>query len=355
MRSPAARAALRPPPRGRRRACIAPRSPARARAPCRRSRRRRPARRARSRGAIARARSGSTSGSPLAPARISSMIARGSSLRGLSEVTIATSASSVGDRGPSAGACRGRGRRRSRRRRSRGRRASSRAVAQDVLERARLVGVVDDRPRTAVPRRPTRTGRGRRRPRRSRAAIASSARPSSRAAATAPSTFSTLKRPRELQSMPPSTRRRRGRVSASSRRRPYVRSGVPARAAPRRAGAVRVADVDGRRRRARRGTAAASRRSSPPCRRGSRGGPGSRFVKTRAAKRTRSRRPSAEPCEVASIAQLRSPASSISRNRRWRSIASAVVRVRRPRARRRRGSRSCRAGPGRRPAAARTA
>ena len=52
-----------------------------------------------------------------------------------------------------------------------------------------------------------------------------------------------------------------------------------------------------------------------------------RLVKTSAAKRTRSSRPSAEPCEVASIAQLRSPASSISRNSRWRSIASAVVRV----------------------------
>ena len=42
-----------------------------------------------------RARSGSTSGSPVIPARISSMIACGSSLRGLSEVTIATSESSV--------------------------------------------------------------------------------------------------------------------------------------------------------------------------------------------------------------------------------------------------------------------
>ena len=36
---------------------------------------------------------------------------------------------------------------------------------------------------------------------------------------------------------------------------------------------------------------------------------------------------SAEPCDEASSAQLRSPASSISRNSRWRSIASGVVRT----------------------------
>ena len=50
-----------------------------------------------------------------------------------------------------------------------------------------------------------------------------------------------------------------------------------------------------------------------------------RFVKTSTSKRTRSRRRSAEPCEDASTAALRSPASSISRNSRWRSIASGVV------------------------------
>ena len=71
-----------------------PRSPGLARAPCRRSRRRPPARRARSRGAIA------ARGRARLPARrssrpaTSSTIACGSSLRGLSEVRIATSASS---------------------------------------------------------------------------------------------------------------------------------------------------------------------------------------------------------------------------------------------------------------------
>ena len=44
-----------------------------------------------------------------------------------------------------------------------------------------------------------------------------------------------------------------------------------------------------------------------------------------ARRRRAGRAPSA--CEVASIAQLRSPASSISRNVRWRSIASGVVRT----------------------------
>ncbi len=50
-----------------------------------------------------------------------------------------------------------------------------------------------------------------------------------------------------------------------------------------------------------------------------------RFVKTSASKRTRSRRRSAAPCELASTAALRSPASSISRKSRCRSIASGVV------------------------------
>ena len=50
-----------------------------------------------------------------------------------------------------------------------------------------------------------------------------------------------------------------------------------------------------------------------------------RFVKTSASKRTRSSRRSAAPCELASTAALRSPASSISRKRRCRSIASGVV------------------------------
>ena len=52
-----------------------------------------------------------------------------------------------------------------------------------------------------------------------------------------------------------------------------------------------------------------------------------RFVKTSASKRTRSSRCSTEACEDASSATLRSPASSISRNVRCRSIASGVVRT----------------------------
>ena len=38
-------------------------------------------------------------------------------------------------------------------------------------------------------------------------------------------------------------------------------------------------------------------------------------------------RPSSDPCEVASSETLRSPASSMARNARWRSIASGVVRT----------------------------
>ncbi len=48
-------------------------------------------------------------------------------------------------------------------------------------------------------------------------------------------------------------------------------------------------------------------------------------MNTSASKRTRSSRRSAAPCELASTAALRSPASSISRKRRCRSIASGVV------------------------------
>ena len=48
-------------------------------------------------------------------------------------------------------------------------------------------------------------------------------------------------------------------------------------------------------------------------------------MKTSASKRTRSSRLKAEPCEEASSATLRSPASSISRKSRCRSIASGVV------------------------------
>ena len=52
-----------------------------------------------------------------------------------------------------------------------------------------------------------------------------------------------------------------------------------------------------------------------------------RFVNASDANRIPSSLPSCDPCEVASIAALRSPASSISRNARWRSIASGVVRT----------------------------
>ena len=91
------RAAPRGRRRGRRRGSSGrPRTPGPARGPCRRSRRCRPARPRPARGAIAARRSGSTSTSappsPI-PARISAMIASGSSERGLSEVTTARSAS----------------------------------------------------------------------------------------------------------------------------------------------------------------------------------------------------------------------------------------------------------------------
>ena len=71
------------------------RTPGPARGPCRRSRRRRPARRARSRARSPLRRSGSISTSTPAPCSTSWMIASGSSQRGLSEVTMATSASSA--------------------------------------------------------------------------------------------------------------------------------------------------------------------------------------------------------------------------------------------------------------------
>jgi hypothetical protein len=51
-----------------------------------------------------------------------------------------------------------------------------------------------------------------------------------------------------------------------------------------------------------------------------------RFVNTRAAKRTPSARRSSSAWEETSIAQAVSPASSMRRKLRWRSIASGVVR-----------------------------
>ena len=116
------------------------------------------------------------------------MIASGSSERGLSEVTIDDVGQLARRSRPSAGACRGRGRRRSRRRRSRRPSASGARGAQDVLQRVGRVGVVDEHRealalvdgleapghaarRAAAPRRSPRRRRrapARRRPRRAR-------------------------------------------------------------------------------------------------------------------------------------------------------------------------------------------
>ena len=79
-----------------------------------------------------------------------------------------------------------------------------------------------------------------------------------------------------------------------------------------------------------------------------------RFVKTSTAKRTRSSRWRTDACDEASIAHERSPASSISRNRRCRSIASGVVRTTPRRSPPTRAS-TVPSRPGRRPAAARIA
>ena len=73
-----------------------------------------------------------------------------------------------------------------------------------------------------------------------------------------------------------------------------------------------------------------------------------------AAKRTRSSRCSCDACDDASIAHERSPASSISRNVRCRSIASGVVRTTPRRSPPTRAS-TVPSRPGRRPAAARIA
>ncbi len=71
-----------------------------------------------------------------------------------------------------------------------------------------------------------------------------------------------------------------------------------------------------------------------------------------AAKRTPTSRRSSEPCDDASSAQLRSPASSISRNVRWRSSDSGVVWTTSRRSPPTRDS-IVPTSPGRRPAAAR--
>ena len=148
-----------------------------------------------------------------APATISSTIACGSSLRGLSDVTITTSASSDAIRPISGRFSRSRSPPQPKTQmhaaasRARARRWSTR------LERDRLVRVVDDHlERLALVDRlePARhaahrlDARARSRRRRCRAA---------RAAATAPSAFSTLKRPRSFRSTP------RARPARSRRRR----------------------------------------------------------------------------------------------------------------------------------------
>jgi len=79
-----------------------------------------------------------------------------------------------------------------------------------------------------------------------------------------------------------------------------------------------------------------------------------RFVNTSTANRTRSSRCSSDACDDASIAHERSPASSISRNVRCRSIASGVVR-RTPRRSPPTRASTVPRRPGRRPAAARIA
>ena len=94
----------------------------------------------------------------VAPATISSMIACGSSLRGLSDVTIATSASSDAIRPISGRFSRSRSPPQPKTQITRPV-ASSRAACSSVLERVRLVRVVDDHRRTAAPRRPPRTAR----------------------------------------------------------------------------------------------------------------------------------------------------------------------------------------------------
>ena len=104
-------------PCGRRTAASGRRTAGPARGPCRRSPPRRPAARRPTAASIAARRSSSTV-HRRTPAVISAMIASGSSLRGLSVVTIGAVGQPAGDARPSAGACRGRGRRRSRTHRS---------------------------------------------------------------------------------------------------------------------------------------------------------------------------------------------------------------------------------------------
>ena len=143
-----------------------------------------------------RARSTSTSASAArspVPARISAMIASGSSERGLSEVTITRSAAARRSR-PSrplaavavaAGA------------EDQDDAAVGQAAgrAQHVLQRVRACGRSRRGRRTAGPRRRARSGRARGRRSASARRSRVPATPSARAAATAPSTLATLKRP----------------------------------------------------------------------------------------------------------------------------------------------------------------
>ena len=182
--------------------------------------------------AIATRRSGSTASRPSArrsaalgtPATISSMMASGSSLLGLSEVTTTTIGQLAGDLAHRRALACGLGRRRSRTRRSPGRRARSppgrwRAPAEPVGR----VGVVDDDGGTAGPRRPARSARAPARRRRCRRPPRPGSRCRAAAAAVAAAmALLTLKRPpsgTRISTAPPAEpalARRRPRTSSAS-------------------------------------------------------------------------------------------------------------------------------------------
>ena len=317
------------------------RSPVPARGPCRRSRRRRPARRGSTARAIAARAVGldlelRRAGEDLVDDRARILAARvvGGDDRDVGELG--------GDAAPSAGACRGRGRRRSRRRRSRGRRRRARAP-RGARSRARPACARSRRsPRTAAPRRPSRIGPGtpgsgssaapRSRRRRSRAAAR---------AATAASAFSTLKRPAQPQV--DAVERAPGRARRS-RRKPKVSASGQLRGEP---AAPLVADVDRGRRPASRRRAAASPRSTRSI------VPWKSRWSWREVREDERREADAveaavarSACDVASIAQLRLPASSICAERALQVDRLGRRSARPAAARRRRGVSIVPTGPG---------
>ena len=216
---------------------------------------------------------------------ISATIASGSSERGLSDVTIVWSArraeiSPISGRLP-----------RSRsppqpNTHSTRPLVSGRGRAQHVLQRVGRVGVVDENGEVlALVDGLETAGHAARRPA-ARRRSSSSSTPSARAAATAPSTLRTLKRPGsgERSARPPATNvepPKSLRISVARRSAPGGVDGdrderrlLGARGQlVREPLAVGIVDVDDRDRRVRPRTAAASRRSSPPSSGGSRGGP----------------------------------------------------------------------------------